>query len=113
MAGNQAARTGDSSQHLTPLFNAQAVAKEIGAQVTITQAFSREAPQAVARTAAAQQQDLQAQASRASDPITQAALAREAAHWQEGGAYRVALHAVGGGGRDSGLREEFGRILSG
>ena len=75
--------------------------KEINAQTQITQAFSREAPKAVASYAASQAADLPVQARKEPDAEKRAALQAEAAKWDEGGVYRIALHtatgALGGG----------------
>lgn len=47
IAGNRDVRTGDASSGLTRIFDAERVAKEINAQVTITQEFSGQAYKAV------------------------------------------------------------------
>jgi len=85
LAGNQSARTGDGETGINPIFDAERVSGEINAQVAITQAFGREAPKAVANYAAAKATELH-----------NAGNATEAKNWEEGGAYRIALHAAVG-----------------
>ena len=101
IAGDTAAITGQASTGLSPLFDADKVQREINAQVVITQAFSQEAPKAVASYAASQSNALRAQASNEPDAAKKAELQAQAKDWDEGGVYRIALHtaagALGGG----------------
>lgn len=85
LAGNQAARTGDGETGISPIFDAERVSGEINAQVAITQAFGREAPKAVASYAAGKATELR-----------NVGNATEAKKWEEGGAYRIALHSAVG-----------------
>ena len=96
IAGNKDARTGDTETGIGKIFDADKVQKDINAQVQITQAFGREAPKAVASFAQNQVNDLRAQARQETDTEKKAALEAEAKKWDEGGAYRVALHAATG-----------------
>ena len=96
IAGNTAVRSTDAQTGLTPLFDAAKVQREIDAQVAITQAFSNEAPKAVAKFAASQIDDLKTQANAEVDPAKTQALLDEADKWVEGGKYRVLLHTLAG-----------------
>jgi hypothetical protein len=84
IAGNTAVRSSDAEAGLKPIFDATRVQAEINAQMQITQAFTREAPKAVASYAATKFNEL-----KDTDPA-------EAAKWDEGGIYRIALHALTG-----------------
>ncbi len=86
IAGNSAARTGDQDSGLKPIFDKDKVNAEVNAQVAITQAFGQQASQAVGTYAGQQAKALRDQGNEA-----------EAQKWDEGGAYRVAAHAVVGG----------------
>ncbi|NMM07116.1 hemagglutinin repeat-containing protein [Polaromonas sp.] len=90
IAGNTAVRSTDAPTGLGRIFDADKVQKEVNAQMQITQAFSKEAPKAVASYAAGQAADLRKQNNE-----------EEAKKWDEGGVYRIALHtaagALGGG----------------
>ena len=96
IAGDKDARTGDRETGIAPIFDADRVQKNIDAQVAITQRFGTLAPKAAADYAASRSAALRAQAKEA-DPDQRAALLAEAGKWDEGGAYRVALHAALGG----------------
>jgi filamentous hemagglutinin len=97
VAGNTAARTGDKSTSIAPIFNKEQVQKEVAAQVAITSEFGKQASKAVGDYAGSQLKDLKKQADTEADPAKKAALQAEAAKWDEGGAYRVAAHTVVGG----------------
>lgn len=97
IAGNSAVRTGDKPTGIAKIFDAASVEKDINAQVVITQTFSREAPRAIATYADSQVKALQTQSRIETDSVKQAALQKDISHWEEGGTYRVALHAVAGG----------------
>ena len=84
IAGNTAVRSTDAETGLKPIFDAAKVQAEVNAQMQITQAFTREAPKAVASFAASKYNEL-----KDTDPT-------EAAKWAEGGIYRIALHTVVG-----------------
>ncbi|ENO89831.1 hemagglutinin repeat-containing protein [Thauera linaloolentis] len=86
IAGDTAVRTGDAPTGIAPIFDAEAVQKEIDAQVRITQTFNQYAPKVAADFAATQANELRRQGN-----------TEEAAKWEEGGAYRIALHAAIGG----------------
>ncbi|MGE5493451.1 MAG: hemagglutinin repeat-containing protein, partial [Actinomycetota bacterium] len=95
--GDTRARTGDAETGIGKIFDAAKVQRDIDAQVQITQAFGREAPKAVATFAQNQAADLRKQASQESQPERRAELEAEAKKWDEGGAYRVAMHTAVGG----------------
>ena len=90
IAGNTAVRSTDAETGIKPIFDAAKVQREINAQVAITQAFSKEAPKAVATYAGGKAAELRKQGNE-----------EEAKKWDEGGVYRIALHtaagALGGG----------------
>jgi adhesin HecA-like repeat protein len=71
---------------LVKAWDGQQLQKDIDAQVAITQAYSKEAPKAIANYAAAQAKAIR----------DQKGSEEEAAKWDEGGAYRVALHTMSG-----------------
>jgi hypothetical protein len=78
---------------LTQAWNGEALMKEVQAQTQITQAFSAQAPRAIADFATIQQDELKAALTKnPGDPATLAELAK----WDEGGSYRVALHTLSG-----------------
>jgi len=97
IAGNQNARTGDAQTGLKPIFNADKVQKDIDAQTLITQTFGQQASKTIGDFANAQVKSLKAQATQETDGTKRKALEDEAAYWDEGGAYRVALHTAMGG----------------
>lgn len=84
IAGNISVRSTDAETGLEKIFDAAKVQREINAQMQITQAFTREAPKAVASLAGSKYKEL-----KDTDPA-------EAAKWDEGGIYRIALHTVVG-----------------
>ncbi|EHN63592.1 two-partner secretion domain-containing protein [Comamonas testosteroni] len=84
IAGDQSVRTGDATG-IERIFDQNKVQRDIDAQVAITAEFGKQASKAVGDFAGRKYNEL-----KDSDPV-------EAAKWSEGGAYRVALHAVVGG----------------
>ena len=82
IAGDSAARTGDAPTGLKPIFDQDKVRTEVQAQVAITAEFGKQAASAGARYA-----DEQAVALRRDGKED------DARRWDEGGEYRVALHA--------------------
>ena len=68
VAGNTAARTGDKSTSIAPIFDADKVKKEIEAQVIITQEFGKQAGKAITDYTNGQRKALQEQAKNASTP---------------------------------------------
>ncbi|MBV6323877.1 hemagglutinin repeat-containing protein [Duganella sp. HSC-15S17] len=78
-------------------WDAQQLQKDVDAQIAITQEFSKQAPKAIAQYAGDQRDALVKQAKSETDVDKQKILLAEAEKWDEGGAYRVALHAVSGG----------------
>lgn len=76
--------------------------KEVQAQAQITQAFSAQAPKAIATYADNQVKMLLDKADAEGDAAAKKSLQDEAGKWAESGSYRIALHAVsgalGGGG---------------
>ena len=106
IAGNTAVRTGDADTGLTKIFDAAKVQRQINAQVAVTQAFSKEAPKAVATFSANQIADLKKDLANEKDETKKAAISSEIDKWGEGGRYRVALHTLTGalsGGISGGL----------
>ncbi len=89
----------DTSNALDRIFDEQTVQRDIDAQVLITQEFGKVAPKAVADVTAglARELNLKALAIKTTDPTRAAALKAEAAKYDEGGEYRVALQTVVGG----------------
>jgi filamentous hemagglutinin len=67
--------------------------KEVQAQTQITQAFSAQAPRAIADFASEQEKSIRDQLKK--DP-TNVDLQADLAKWDEGGSYRVALHTLSG-----------------
>jgi filamentous hemagglutinin len=78
---------------LTQAWNAEALMKEVQAQTQITQAFSAQAPRAIADFASRQEKLIEDELK--NDP-TNVDLKADLAKWGEGGSYRVALHTVSG-----------------
>ena len=97
VAGNTAARTGDKETGIAKTFDADKVQKEIDAQTKITQMFGQLAPKAAADFAKTRYDDLLAQAKQENDPAKKTELLHEAKQWDEGGAFRIALHTAIGG----------------
>jgi len=97
IAGNTTVRTGDAETGLQRIFDADKVQREINAQVAITQAFTREAPKAVAKFSDGQIADLKKELANETDKTKQDALKSEIDKWGEGGRYRVLLHTLAGG----------------
>ena len=85
IAGNQGARTGDAETGVKNGFDKDKVTQDVQAQVQITQQFGSQASKAVGDYASTKAFDLR----KADNP-------EEAQTWEEGGAYRVALHTVVG-----------------
>lgn len=83
VAGNKGARTGDTESGLKPIFDKERVRDEVEAQVAITKGFGQQAVPAAARYADKQAVDLRREGKE-----------EEARKWDEGGEYRVGLHAV-------------------
>ena len=86
ITGNTAARTGDLDAGIQKIFDADKVQKDINAQVHITQSFGREASKAVGDYAKTKLDEATAKGDQAGMDA-----------WKEGGASRVAMHAVVGG----------------
>ncbi len=90
VAGDTAARTGDAETGLAPIFDKDRVRDEVKAQVAITKAFGQQAVPVAASYADDKAVDLRRDGNEV-----------EARKWDEGGEYRVALHAsiglLGGG----------------
>jgi hypothetical protein len=97
-------RTGESDTGIGKIFDADKVAREINAQVQITQSFGREASKAIGDFAESKMKEaasLRAEASRTTDAERRAALEAQAAAleraWGEQGVMRLAAHTVIGG----------------
>ncbi|MGL5632255.1 MAG: hemagglutinin repeat-containing protein, partial [Azovibrio sp.] len=99
IAGKEEARTGDKESGIEKIFDADEVERKLKAKVETTHMFGQLAPKAVAEFAQSQYDQIvdQAKALAESDPEQSKALFAEAARWNEGGAYRVALHTALGG----------------
>ena len=97
IAGNRAVRSGDKEAGITKIFDAVSVQKNIDAQVQITQTFGQLAPKAVADFAQRQADALLVQARNEPDASKRMALLEDAKRWDDGGSYRVAMHAAVGG----------------
>jgi len=110
--GNTTAMVVDSQGNnlagtLTPIFDKEQVQRELNAQIQITQAFSQVAPKAVGEYSSNKLMEAAAKLGQAYDLnngltieqrqqlITEANTLNDA--WREGGAARVALHAIVGG----------------
>jgi len=89
----------DTSNALDRIFDESTVQNNIDAQTEVIQAFSRVAPKAVADYTAgiARQLNIEALALEKIDPERAAELKAEAAKYDEGGEYRIALQVVVGG----------------
>ncbi|HNC79423.1 MAG TPA: hemagglutinin repeat-containing protein, partial [Rhodocyclaceae bacterium] len=102
IAGNGAARTGEAETGITKIFDPDKTETEIYAQMLITQSFGREASKAVANYAEKKIEDIKTQqisdTNKATPNIEQLqSLKGEQQKWEEGGAYRIGLHATVGG----------------
>jgi len=86
IAGNTAARTGDTSTSLAAIFNKEQVQQEVAAQVAITSEFGKQASKAVGDYAGAKLKEAENNGDQAGIEA-----------WKEGGSNRVALHGVVGG----------------
>jgi filamentous hemagglutinin len=86
IAGNKDARTGEAETGIARIFDQAKVQKDIQAQTTITQTVGQLASQAVGDFTGKQAADLRKEGKE-----------DEAKKWDEGGAYRVALHTTLGG----------------
>jgi filamentous hemagglutinin len=83
IAGDKDARTGDAETGLAPIFDKDKVKDEVNAQVAITKGFGQQAVPMAASYA-----DQQAVA------LRREGKEEEARKWDEGGEYRVGLHAA-------------------
>ncbi|WP_090143190.1 hemagglutinin repeat-containing protein [Limnohabitans sp. DM1] len=86
VAGNTAARTGDKSTSIAPIFNKDQVKAEVNAQVAITSEFGKQAIPLAAKTADDKAIELRRQGNE-----------EEAKKWDEGGVYRTTLYTALGG----------------
>lgn len=95
IAGNPQARTGDAESGIAPIFDKYKVRTEVQAQVAITQNAMPALAKGWGDVADQQRDQKNQQAAQldANDPA-RARLLAEAEHWDEGGAYRAAGHAV-------------------
>jgi filamentous hemagglutinin len=110
--GNTVDSQGNSTAGtLGQIFDKEQVERSLNAQVQITQAFSQLAPKALGDYATNKANDLKdraQQAQDAGDTATAQQLRDESKLWEEGGAYRVALHAALGGLTTGGLAGAVG-----
>ena len=100
LAGHKEARTGDKETGIAPIFDKDKVKTSIQVQTAITASFGQNAAKAIGDVAGAKAKALKEQAAaadKAGDSTKAQELSAEAAKWEEGGAYRVALHTVAGG----------------
>ncbi len=86
VAGNAAARTGDKSTSIAPIFDKEKTQNEVAAQVAITSEFGKQASKAVGDYAQKQYDNALASGDQAGIDA-----------WKEGGSSRIAMHAVVGG----------------
>ncbi|HUX89567.1 MAG TPA: hypothetical protein VMV48_02610, partial [Gallionellaceae bacterium] len=86
----------DTTGAIAKIFDANKVTEEVNAQVQITQTFSQLAPKAVADFSGSRATNLRDEAKKENDLQKKQALLEDAAKWDEGGIYRVALHTVSG-----------------
>ncbi|WP_217429992.1 hemagglutinin repeat-containing protein [Rugamonas rubra] len=86
----------DKAGKLGKVWDAAQLQKDMQAQVAITQAFSAQAPKAIAKYADDRIIDIKGQIAKETDPAKVASLNAELVRWDEGGAYRTALHATAG-----------------
>ena len=97
MAGDTAIRSDqDNSGKLVQNWDGQQLQQDVEAQTKITEAFGKQAALGIGTYATAKLNDLNKQIADEPDPEKKAQLQNEAEHWQEGGAYRTALHAAAG-----------------
>ncbi|NBW79821.1 MAG: hypothetical protein EBR27_12545, partial [Betaproteobacteria bacterium] len=89
-------RTGDAETGINKIFNQQAVAENVNAQVQITQTAGQQVPKATATAMDKQANDLMAQANTEPDSAKRKALLDEAAKYKEGGSFRIAAHTLFG-----------------
>ncbi|MES2415605.1 MAG: hemagglutinin repeat-containing protein [Pseudomonadota bacterium] len=103
IAGNTAVRTGDAQTGLTPIFDAQKVQREIGAQMAITAAFGQQASRAIGDYGAEQMLNRNKKLTEAKDATGErrAQLEQEAKelndNWGEYGTLRLLAHTLIGG----------------
>jgi filamentous hemagglutinin len=103
IAGDQGVRTGDSSGvgTLVKDWNTQDIVKNVQAQAQLTQQFNQNAAREIGTYAGNRAIQLRDRAQAETDPGRRQLLLSEARQWDEGGAYRMALHtaagALGGG----------------
>jgi hypothetical protein len=89
----------DSSNSLNKNWDGQQLQEEVTAQAQVMQAFSQQASKAIGDYAGSQRDDLLKQAEKADlngDSTQAEQLRADAAKWDEGGEYRVALHTATG-----------------
>src|SRR5450830_1271890 len=86
----------DNSGKLVQNWDGQQLQQDVEAQTKITEAFGKQAALGIGTYATAKLNDLNKQIADEPDPEKKAQLQNEAEHWQEGGAYRTALHAAAG-----------------
>lgn len=91
---------------LTQAWSGEALMKEVQAQTQITQAYSAQAPRAIAQYATRQEELIKEELEK--DP-TNAALLSDLSKWKEGGSYRTALHTLSGAA-DGGIGGALGAM---
>lgn len=97
---NRAVTTENSAEQagaLKQAWDGAQLQSDVQNQIQITQTFSKEAPKAIAKYADDRIKELNKTLETEADPAKQLELKAEIAKWDEGGAYRVALHTVSGG----------------
>jgi filamentous hemagglutinin len=87
---------GADSGALSKNWEGQKLLQEQAANAQIMATFGQQASKAVGTYAGEQAKNLREQAKQASDEVTKQSLMDEAQKWDEGGAYRVAMHGVVG-----------------
>lgn len=91
----------DSSASLVKTWNGRELHEDVMAQAQIMEAFSKEAAKGIGTYATMKLDDLNKQITAEPDPQKKQQLQADANKWEEGGAYRTAMHAaaaaLGGG----------------
>jgi hypothetical protein len=103
VAGDTAKRTGDAEQGIKPIFDKEAIQKDIAAQVQITTLFGQQAAKSIGDYAGNKEKEAKANKDKAKNSPdgkyegkTEAEWAQVEANWKEGGNARAGLHAVSG-----------------
>ncbi|MBP0597387.1 hemagglutinin repeat-containing protein [Herbaspirillum sp. LeCh32-8] len=97
IAGDKSVRSDkDSSNALAKTWNGKELPQDVAAQAQIMETFGKQAALSVGTYATSKLNALKNQIKVETDPAKKAELQSEAKNWDEGGAYRTALHAAAG-----------------